>query len=186
MNGHRLRAFSFLQAGKILAQSLGQPERNIHPVGIVSAYNKALKDALEIIKQTSVPVRNTWEIVDSDLKLEGHGVMVVDTYGDKRYTEFFINFHHDRKGHSKVNMLAWITISTGLCRRLLELFCTDGSLRAMAVSLQSAVFLFKPEVGPNSGEASLLTKYLLRSASIPCLGQTCSEDKVSSCYQHRV
>ncbi|KAG7446030.1 T-complex protein 1 [Guyanagaster necrorhizus] len=43
-------------AGEILAQSLGQLERDIHPVVIISAYNKALKEALEIIKRISVPI----------------------------------------------------------------------------------------------------------------------------------
>ncbi|KAK0191464.1 chaperonin Cpn60/TCP-1 family [Armillaria mellea] len=43
-------------AGEILAQSLGQLERNIHPVVIISAYNKALREALEIIKRISVPI----------------------------------------------------------------------------------------------------------------------------------
>ncbi len=51
-----LWVFSYLQAGEILAQSLGQLERNIHPVVIISAYNKALKEALEIIKRISVPI----------------------------------------------------------------------------------------------------------------------------------
>ncbi|KAG6370314.1 TCP-1/cpn60 chaperonin family-domain-containing protein [Boletus reticuloceps] len=35
-------------AGEILAQSLAQLERDIHPVVIISAYNKALKESLEI------------------------------------------------------------------------------------------------------------------------------------------
>ncbi|KAK0206023.1 chaperonin Cpn60/TCP-1 family [Desarmillaria ectypa] len=43
-------------AGEILAQSLGQLERSIHPVVIISAFNKALKEALEIIKRISVPI----------------------------------------------------------------------------------------------------------------------------------
>lgn len=43
-------------AGEILAQSLAQLERDIHPVVIISAYNKALKEALEIIKRISVPI----------------------------------------------------------------------------------------------------------------------------------
>jgi T-complex protein 1 subunit gamma len=43
-------------AGEILAQSLSQLERDIHPVVIISAYNKALKEALEIIKRISVPI----------------------------------------------------------------------------------------------------------------------------------
>ena len=46
----------FLLAGEILAQSLSQLERDIHPVVIISAYNKALKEALEIIKRISIPI----------------------------------------------------------------------------------------------------------------------------------
>ena len=43
-------------AGEILAQSLSQLERDIHPVVIISAYNKALQEALEIIKRISIPI----------------------------------------------------------------------------------------------------------------------------------
>ncbi|KAK8006481.1 T-complex protein 1 [Apiospora marii] len=43
-------------AGEILAQSLPQLERNIHPVVIISAFKRALKDALEIIDEISLPV----------------------------------------------------------------------------------------------------------------------------------
>jgi len=43
-------------AGEILAQSLAQLERDIHPVVIISAYNKALKEALEIVKRISIPI----------------------------------------------------------------------------------------------------------------------------------
>ncbi|KIY69528.1 T-complex protein 1 [Cylindrobasidium torrendii FP15055 ss-10] len=46
-------------AGEILAQSLSQLERDIHPVVIISAYNKALKEALEIIKRISTPIDTT-------------------------------------------------------------------------------------------------------------------------------
>ncbi|KAI0295361.1 T-complex protein 1 [Multifurca ochricompacta] len=43
-------------AGEILAQSLSQLERDIHPVVIISAYNKALQAALEIVSRISVPI----------------------------------------------------------------------------------------------------------------------------------
>src|SRR6195952_834575 len=43
-------------AGEILAQALPQLERNIHPVVIISAFKRALKDALEIIDEISLPV----------------------------------------------------------------------------------------------------------------------------------
>jgi T-complex protein 1 subunit gamma len=46
----------YIIAGEILAQSLSQLERDIHPVVIISAYNKALKEALEIVKRISVPI----------------------------------------------------------------------------------------------------------------------------------
>lgn len=47
---------TFFAAGEILAQSLSQLERDIHPVVIISAYNKALKEALEIVKRISIPI----------------------------------------------------------------------------------------------------------------------------------
>jgi T-complex protein 1 subunit gamma len=40
----------------MLAQALPQLERNIHPVVIISAFKHALKDALEIIDEISLPV----------------------------------------------------------------------------------------------------------------------------------
>ncbi|TFY73428.1 hypothetical protein EWM64_g10584, partial [Hericium alpestre] len=43
-------------AGEILAQSLEQLERDIHPVVIISAYNKALQVALEIVNSISIPI----------------------------------------------------------------------------------------------------------------------------------
>lgn len=46
----------FPLAGEILAQSLSQLERDIHPVVIISAYNKALKEALAIIQRISKPI----------------------------------------------------------------------------------------------------------------------------------
>lgn len=43
-------------AGEILAQSLPQLERSIHPVVIISAFKKALARALKIVEEISVPV----------------------------------------------------------------------------------------------------------------------------------
>ncbi|KAI9893869.1 MAG: T-complex protein 1 subunit gamma [Vezdaea aestivalis] len=43
-------------AGEILAQALPQLERNIHPVVIISAFKRALTDALDIIEEISLPV----------------------------------------------------------------------------------------------------------------------------------
>lgn len=43
-------------AGEILALSLPQLERNIHPVVIISAFKRALADALVAIQEVSVPV----------------------------------------------------------------------------------------------------------------------------------
>lgn len=43
-------------AGEILSQSLPLLERNIHPVVIISAFNKALKSALDIVNEISVPI----------------------------------------------------------------------------------------------------------------------------------
>jgi T-complex protein 1 subunit gamma len=54
-------------AGEILAQSLSQLERQIHPVVIISAYNKALQEALAIIQRVSVPIDTSSD--DAMLKL---------------------------------------------------------------------------------------------------------------------
>ncbi|EEP82403.1 T-complex protein 1, gamma subunit [Uncinocarpus reesii 1704] len=43
-------------AGEILAYALPQLERNIHPVVIISAFKRALNDALAIVEQISIPV----------------------------------------------------------------------------------------------------------------------------------
>jgi T-complex protein 1 subunit gamma len=43
-------------AGEILAHALPQLERNIHPVVIISAFKRALNDALEIIEEISNPI----------------------------------------------------------------------------------------------------------------------------------
>ncbi|KAL1969609.1 hypothetical protein VTN77DRAFT_8162 [Rasamsonia byssochlamydoides] len=43
-------------AGEILAQALPQLERNIHPVTIISAFKRALTDALAIVEEISIPV----------------------------------------------------------------------------------------------------------------------------------
>ena len=43
-------------AGEILARALPQLERNIHPVVIISAFKRALADALTIIEEVSLPV----------------------------------------------------------------------------------------------------------------------------------
>ncbi|KAF9870167.1 hypothetical protein CkaCkLH20_12401 [Colletotrichum karsti] len=45
-----------IMAGEILAQSLPQLERNIHPVQIIAAFRRALKDALEIVDDISLPI----------------------------------------------------------------------------------------------------------------------------------
>lgn len=43
-------------AGEILAQSLSQLQRDIHPVVIIAAYNKALQTALDIVQRISIPI----------------------------------------------------------------------------------------------------------------------------------
>lgn len=43
-------------AGEMLAQSLPQLERNIHPVVIIQAFKRALNDALQIVEDISLPI----------------------------------------------------------------------------------------------------------------------------------
>lgn len=46
----------YTPAGEILAQAVPQLERNIHPVVIISAFKRALADALQIIEDISLPI----------------------------------------------------------------------------------------------------------------------------------
>ncbi|KAI9303021.1 T-complex protein 1 subunit gamma [Cunninghamella echinulata] len=43
-------------AGEVLARALPHIENNIHPIVIISAFKKALEDALQIVEEVSVPV----------------------------------------------------------------------------------------------------------------------------------
>lgn len=43
-------------AGEVLAQALPHLERNIHPVVIISAFKRALADALQVIEDISIPI----------------------------------------------------------------------------------------------------------------------------------
>lgn len=43
-------------AGEVLANALPYLERKIHPIVIISAFNRALEDALKIIEEVSIPI----------------------------------------------------------------------------------------------------------------------------------
>ncbi|KAK3673319.1 T-complex protein 1 subunit gamma [Recurvomyces mirabilis] len=69
-------------AGEILAMSLPQLERNIHPVVIISAFKRALADALEIIQDTSIPVDVNDTAVMRDLISTSIGTKFTSRYSD--------------------------------------------------------------------------------------------------------
>ncbi|KAK4569365.1 T-complex protein 1 subunit gamma [Recurvomyces mirabilis] len=69
-------------AGEILAMSLPQLERNIHPVVIISAFKRALADALEIIQDTSIPVDVNDTGVMRDLISTSIGTKFTSRYSD--------------------------------------------------------------------------------------------------------
>lgn len=48
--------YQFRVAGEMLAQALPHIQNNIHPIIIISAFKKALEDALQIVEEISVPV----------------------------------------------------------------------------------------------------------------------------------
>jgi T-complex protein 1 subunit gamma len=54
--GKRRDADTICAAGEILAQAMPQLERNIHPVVIISAFKRALSDALQITEEISLPI----------------------------------------------------------------------------------------------------------------------------------
>lgn len=55
-SGELTPSCALLSAGEILAQALPHLERNIHPVVIISAFKRALEEALRIIESISIPV----------------------------------------------------------------------------------------------------------------------------------
>lgn len=57
--------FLFLLAGEVLSAALPHVQNNIHPIVIISAFKKALEDALKIVEEISTPVdvNNTDEMM---------------------------------------------------------------------------------------------------------------------------
>lgn len=69
-------------AGEILALSLPQLERHIHPVVIIQAFKRALADALQIIQDTSIPVDVEDDAVMHDLIATSIGTKFTSRYSD--------------------------------------------------------------------------------------------------------
>ncbi|KAK0257548.1 T-complex protein 1 subunit gamma [Friedmanniomyces endolithicus] len=69
-------------AGEILAMSLPQLERNIHPVVIISAFKRVLADAVQVIQDTSIPVDVNDDSVMRDLISTSIGTKFTSRYSD--------------------------------------------------------------------------------------------------------
>ena len=69
-------------AGEILALSLSQLDRHIHPVVIISAFKRALSDALQIIQDVSIPVNVKNDEQMRDLISTSIGTKFVSRYSD--------------------------------------------------------------------------------------------------------
>ncbi|KAK0884049.1 T-complex protein 1 subunit gamma [Friedmanniomyces endolithicus] len=69
-------------AGEILAMSLPQLERNIHPVVIILAFKRALADAVQVIQDTSIPVDVNDDSVMRDLISTSIGTKFTSRYSD--------------------------------------------------------------------------------------------------------
>lgn len=69
-------------AGEILAQALPQLERNIHPVVIISAFKRALSDALNIIEEISLPVNTSDDKAMTSLIESSIGTKTISRYSD--------------------------------------------------------------------------------------------------------
>ncbi|ORY72414.1 putative CCT3-chaperonin of the TCP1 ring complex [Leucosporidium creatinivorum] len=70
-------------AGEILAQALPYIERNIHPVVIISAFKRALEEALLIIESVSIPVDPSNETEMLALIKTAIGTKFVSRWSDK-------------------------------------------------------------------------------------------------------
>ncbi|KAG7129799.1 T-complex protein 1 subunit gamma like [Verticillium longisporum] len=69
-------------AGEMLAQSLPQLERNIHPVQIIAAFKRALKDALETVEEISTPIDTTDDKAMYSLISSSIGTKFVSRWSD--------------------------------------------------------------------------------------------------------
>ena len=69
-------------AGEILARALPQLERNIHPVVIISAFKRALADALKIIEEISLPVNIDDDVAMRKLIQSSIGTKFVSRWSD--------------------------------------------------------------------------------------------------------
>jgi T-complex protein 1 subunit gamma len=69
-------------AGEILAQALPQLERNIHPVVIISAYKRALADAIDIIEEISIPIDTTEDTAMNTIISSSIGTKLVSRWSD--------------------------------------------------------------------------------------------------------
>jgi len=73
-------------AGEILAHALPQLERNIHPVVIISAFKRALADALKIVEEISLPVN-----IDDDKAMYELIASSIGTKFVSRWSELMCN-----------------------------------------------------------------------------------------------
>jgi len=69
-------------AGEILAQALPQLERNIHPVVIISAFKRALADALVIVEEISLPVNTSDDNAMISLIESSIGTKTISRYSE--------------------------------------------------------------------------------------------------------
>jgi T-complex protein 1 subunit gamma len=69
-------------AGEILAQALPQLERNIHPVVIISAYKRALADAIDIIEEISIPIDTKEDTAMNTIISSSIGTKLVSRWSD--------------------------------------------------------------------------------------------------------
>ncbi|KAI8069601.1 T-complex protein 1 subunit gamma [Gongronella butleri] len=69
-------------AGEVLARSLPHIENNIHPIVIISAFKKALEDALQIVEEIAVPVDVTNDEEMLRLIKSSIGTKFVSTWSD--------------------------------------------------------------------------------------------------------
>lgn len=69
-------------AGEILAQALPLLERNIHPVVIISAFNKALREGLDIVNRISSPIDTSSDVEMLSLIKTSLGTKFVARWSD--------------------------------------------------------------------------------------------------------
>lgn len=125
----RVFFFFYVIAGEVLAGALPHIQNNIHPIVIISAFKKALEDALQIVEDISTPVdtNNTEEMMS--LIKSSIGTKFVSTWSDLMCKLALdavrcVAIEEDDTGKTEVDIKRYARVEK-VCITIMILFCVS-------------------------------------------------------------